>query len=85
MNTLAHADTFFFIATIGFVVVFLLVIIALFYLIAIFSRIHRISLNIEKDLNSLGDTAKEFVGQLWDSAIFSWLFGKKKRGRKSAE
>jgi uncharacterized membrane protein len=79
MNTLLHADIFFFIATIGFVVIFILVMIALIYLILLFKTIHRISLKIEKDIDTIGDTAKNFIMQLWESTIFSWLFGKKRK------
>jgi hypothetical protein len=79
MNTLAHANTFFFISSIGFVIVFLLIIIILFYIIRLFRSIQRIVTKIEKDINNIGDTAKEFVSQLWSSAIFSWIFGKSKK------
>jgi hypothetical protein len=72
MNTLAHADTFFLVATIGFSLLFLL------------KSIARISTKIEKDIDTIGDTAKQFVMQLWDSTIFSWIFGKKRK-RKGIE
>lgn len=81
MNSIAHADLFFFTASIGFVITFLLVVVALIYLISIFKKINRISAKIEKDVENIGDTAKEFVGQLGDSAVFSWFFGKKKKAR----
>ncbi len=79
MNTLAHADTFFFIASIGFVVIFILLAIGLLYLIKILKSVARISLKVEKDIENIGDTAKDFVMQLWDSTIFSWIFGKKRK------
>ncbi|MES2224438.1 MAG: hypothetical protein V4478_00460 [Patescibacteria group bacterium] len=84
MNAIPHADIFFFVATIGFIIIFIVIVIALIYLISILKSIHRISAKIEKDIDNIGDTAKEFVMQLWDSTIFSWIFGKKKK-RKSVE
>ncbi len=85
MNSIAHADTFFFIASIGFTIIFLLAVIALIYIISIFKKINRISAKIEKDIENIGDTAKDFVMQLWDSTIFSWLFGKKKKAKTVKE
>ena len=79
MNSIAHADTFFLISSIGFIVIFILIVIALIYLIVIFKSINRISRKIEKDIDSIGDTAKDFVMQLWESRIFSWIFGKTKK------
>lgn len=83
MNTLAHADTFFFVATIGFIVIFALLAICLIYLIRLFKSVHRISTKIEKDIDNIGDTTKELIMQLWDSAVFSWLFGKRRKKRNS--
>ncbi|HTH93422.1 MAG TPA: hypothetical protein VL576_03015 [Candidatus Paceibacterota bacterium] len=82
MHTLAHADTFFFISSIGFTLVFLLIAICLIYLIKLFKSIHRIVLKIEKDIDNIGDTAKELIMQLWDSAVFSWIFGKRRKRKK---
>jgi len=84
MNSIPHADAFFIVSTIGFIIIFILLAIGLIYLICLLKSIMRISLKIEKDIDGIGDTAKEFVMKLWDSAIFSWIFGKKKK-RKIVE
>lgn len=84
MNTLAHADTFFLIASIGFIVIFILFAIGLIYLIKLLKSVARISAKIERDIENIGDTAKDFVMQLWDSTVFSWIFGKRKK-RKGVE
>lgn len=84
MNSLPHADVFFLVSTIGFIVIFILIAIGLIYIISLLKRINRISKKIEKDIDNIGDTAKDFIMQLWDSAIFSWIFGKKKK-RKISE
>ncbi len=85
MNSIPHADLFFLVATIGFIVIFALFAIALLYLISLFKSILTISKIIEKDIESIGDTTKEFIMQLWDNPIFSFLFGSKKKKRKSLE
>jgi hypothetical protein len=46
------------------------------------SSVARISTKIEKDIDNIGDTAKDFVMQLWDSTIFSFIFGKKRKSKK---
>jgi energy-converting hydrogenase Eha subunit H len=84
MNSIPHADIFFLVSTIGFIIIFILVIIGLIYIISLLKSVTRISRKIEKDIDNIGDTAKDFVMQLWDSAIFSWIFGKKKK-RKTLE
>jgi MFS superfamily sulfate permease-like transporter len=85
MNSIPHADLFFFVATIGFVIIFVLFAIALGYLISLFKSILKITKIIEKDIETIGDTTKEFIMQLWDNQIFSWLFGAKKKKKKSLE
>jgi len=84
MNTTSHAGIFFVISSIGFIIIFILLAVALLYLIKLLKSVARISTKIEKDIDNIGDTAKDFVMQLWDSTIFSWVFGKKKR-RKSID
>ena len=84
MNSLPHANLFFLVSTIGFVIIFILVAIGLIYIIALFKNILRITKKIEKDIDNIGDTAKDFIGQLWGSALFSMIFGRKKK-RKGVE
>jgi hypothetical protein len=85
MNSIPHADIFFLVATIGFIVIFGLFAIALLYLISLFKSILNISKIVEKDIETIGDTTKEFIMELRDNQIFSWLFGAKKKKRKSLE
>lgn len=85
MNSLPHADVFFLVSTIGFIIIFILLAIGLIYVISLLKSINRISKKIEKDIDNIGDTAKDFIMQLWDSAIFSWIFGKKKKKQKISD
>ncbi|GEM_PF-2246720 len=84
MNAISNANMFFAISSIGFILIFILIIVALLYLISLLKSIARISAKIEKDMDNISDTAKDFVMRLWDSRIFSWIFGKKKK-RKTIE
>jgi uncharacterized protein YoxC len=84
MNSLPHANLFFLVSTIGFVIVVILLVIGLVYLIQLFKSVLRITKKIEKDIDNIGDTTKDFIAQLWNSTIFSMIFGKRKK-RKSVE
>ncbi|MBP9719173.1 MAG: hypothetical protein KBD46_01785 [Candidatus Levybacteria bacterium] len=82
MNTLAQADIFFFISSIGFVVVAILIAIFLFYLIRSVRAVYRIMEKIEKDIVEIGDTTREMVEGVQDSVVFRFLFGKKKKSAR---
>jgi uncharacterized protein YoxC len=84
MNAIPHADIFFLVSTIGFIIIFILLAAVLIYLIRLLNSVARISKKIEKDIDNIGDTAKNFIMQLSDSTIFSWIFGTKKK-RKNVE
>jgi uncharacterized SAM-binding protein YcdF (DUF218 family) len=79
MNTLIHADIFFFIATIGFIILFILLAIAAYYLITFLRSVRRITLQLEHDAEAIGEDAKELMSDLRDSTVFRLLFGVKKR------
>lgn len=82
-NTLAYADTFFFIASIGFIITFVLLIVALIYLIKLFKSAHAIAEKIEAEAETIGEEAKDFIFDLRDSPVFSFILGTK-RPRKVA-
>jgi hypothetical protein len=82
MNTLPHANLFFLVSTIGFALIVILIAIGLIYLIILFKTVVRISKKIEKDVDTIGDTAKDLVSQLLGSRIFSWIFGLRKSKKR---
>lgn len=79
MNTLVHADIFFFISTIGFIVLFALGVVLLVYVIGILRQIRKITAKIGDNVEDISDEAKEFVYDLRASAIYRMLFGRKKK------
>ncbi|MFA5840660.1 MAG: hypothetical protein WC847_00055 [Candidatus Paceibacterota bacterium] len=82
MNALLQMQVFFFISSIGFVIVGILAAIFLFYLIRATNTFSRILEKAEKDINDIGDATKEVLDDMRDSAVFNFLFGKKRKHRK---
>ncbi len=82
MSTLIHADIFFFISSIGFILMWILLAILIFYLIRATRIFSEILSKIEKDIDQIGDTTKEMIEEMHDSTIFRLLFGKKKTRHK---
>ena len=78
MDATSQSQFFFFISSVGFVLLWILTGIFLFYLIRATRVLSRILERIEKDVNSVGDTTKEMIEDLKDSTIFNFLFKKKK-------
>lgn len=79
MENLTTADMFFFISSVGFIIIWVLVVIFAFYLISAIKTFSRIVAKIEQNIDSVGDITKELLGEVKESMIFRFLFGKKKR------
>ena len=77
-----QSDIFFFISSIGFVTLWILIAIFLVYLIRAMHILSRILEQIEKGINDIGDTTKDMIEDMRDSAVFRFIFGKKRKGRK---
>ena len=82
MNTLLQSQVFFFISSVGFVLLWILVVIFLFYLIRATNTFSRIMESVEKDINNIGDTTKEMLNDIRESVVFNFLFKKKKKKHK---
>lgn len=82
MNTLIHADIFFFISSIGFIVLTILLTIILVKIIQLVNRVDRISKKIENGMNTVTDDVKDLIEDLKDSPIFRFMFGILKRKKK---
>jgi len=83
MDSYTQSQVFFFISSVGFVLLWVFVAIFLFYLIRVASALSRITEKFEKNLDNIGDTTKELLSEMRDNIIFKFLFGKKKRKSKS--
>ena len=82
MNSILQSQVFFFISSVGFVLLWIMIAIFLFYLIRVTKTLSRIMEKVEKDVNNIGDTTKELLEDLRDNVVFNFLFGKKKRRPK---
>ena len=79
MENLTTADMFFLISSVGFIIIWVLVAVFAFYLISAIKTFSRIVAKIEQNIDSVGDITKELLGEVKESMIFRFLFGKKKR------
>lgn len=82
MDTILQSQIFFFISSIGFIVLGALLAVFLFYLIKATNTLSRIMSMVERDIDSVGDITKEMLEDVRDSTVFNFLFKKKKKGRK---
>ena len=82
MNTLIHADIFFFITTIAVIILTILASIAMYYLIGALKNFKRITKNLENRIDQagdkIGDEAEYLKNRLHESFIFNLIFAKKK-------
>ncbi len=82
MDTYIQTQIFFYISSVGFVMLWIFTAIFLYYLIRATNTLSRILEKAEKDINELGETTKEIIEEIRDNKIFNFLFGKKKKSRK---
>ncbi len=81
MESIEHANLFFIISSVGFVLLSILAAVALWYIIFILRRWLRMSRKIEEGLEEVKKEANTFLDTLKSSRLFSWLFRKKKAKR----
>ena len=82
MNTLTQSQIFFFVSSVGFVVLWIFVSILLFYVIRATKTFSRIMSELEKDIEGISETTVDLLEDMRDSTIFNFLFRKKKRSRR---
>ncbi len=82
MNTIMQSQVFFFISSVGFIILWILVAIFLYYLIRAMNTFSRIIDRMEKNIDSISDTTEEMIEDVRDSMVFRFLFGKKNHRAK---
>lgn len=82
MSNFLQMNIFFFIASLGFIVMAVLVSILLFHCIRAMRSFSRIIRKAERDIDKIGDTTKEFLEDVRDSSVFNLVVGKRKKTRK---
>lgn len=78
MNTLIHADIFFFITSIAVVIFIILGCITFWYIIGILRNVKRASDKIEHKIDVAGEHVDDLYHSIKESFLFATLFGKKK-------
>ena len=76
---LSQSQIFFFISSIGFIVLFILATIIFVRIAHVLKTFSRISDKLEKNIENIGDSAEEMVEDIRDSGVYRFIFGKKKR------
>lgn len=84
MDTLLHADIFFVISSIGFVIFFILLAVILVSLLRLVKKVEKITDKVEAKIDALGDEAENLLADLEESFIFRLLF-RSGRTRKSSK
>ena len=79
MDGILQSQVFFFISSIGFILLGILVAILLFYLIRATKTFGRIMDRVENDIDEIGDTTKEMLEEVKGSFLFNLLFKRKKK------
>ncbi len=82
METLIQSEVFFFISSVGFVVLFILCAVVFFYVIKSFRTWDRILNKLEDNIGDMSDTAKDMLEDVRESTIFNFIVGRKKHTKK---
>lgn len=85
MNTLVHADIFFFVTTIAVIILVVLLSIALIYFIQILRNFRDISNTVRKGVDHASTHIEDLMESLENNMIFRFLFRKKKKRKKEEE
>jgi hypothetical protein len=80
-----QSQVFFFISSVGFIVLFALIGWLVIKIITAMETFQRILDKVEAGVDKIGDTTKEVMEDLQDSTVYRVLVGKKKRERKSTK
>lgn len=83
MTTLMQSETFFFISSIGFIILGVLVAAILISILRACRAFSRILEKAEKDIDSIGDTTKEMLDDMRESSVFQFLFRRKRKQKSS--
>lgn len=79
MESIIHADIFFFITSIAVIVTTALIIVASFYIIPTLRNFRDISRTLKRGVDSAEEAIEDAYNHVEDSPIFRFIFGKKKR------
>ncbi len=85
MDTLIHANIFFFVTTIAVIIFVLLGIIMAVYIIQILRNIKRASDKLEEGIENLSEHAEALSDKITGSFLFTLLFGKRAKKQNKVQ
>jgi uncharacterized protein YoxC len=83
MTTIMQSQIFFFISSVGFIILGILVGVVLIYLLRAINLFSKTLEKLEKNIDSVGDITKEMLEEIEDSNVFRFLFKKKRKHKKN--
>lgn len=79
MDTLIHADIFFFISSIGFIILFIVLIIGAVHLVRLIRSLNDAIDTLKSKAKDIEADAEELIDEVRESVIFRLFFGRKRR------
>ncbi len=83
MDTLIHADVFFFITTIAVIMVTSFLVVALFYIIEILKNFRDMSRMLRNGVKGASNSLEDLANMIKEIPILKFIFGTPKKTRKS--
>jgi hypothetical protein len=85
MESLVQADIFFFITSIAVIICTIVFIVTGYYVIKTMKNISRISESLKNTVESAESELADISNHVRDSALFTFIFGKRKKSKKKSE
>ena len=82
MTDILQSQIFFFISSVGFVILFLLLAILFAYAIRTFYTVDRILRRLEKNVGVIGDGAEEMLEDVRESTVYRLLLGGRSKRKR---
>lgn len=79
MTAIMKSDIFFFISSVGFIIIGLTLVIFLIYTIKAVRSFNSLVEKMESEINNLGDTASDLVDDIRTSFVYKMLFNPKRK------
>jgi len=79
MDTLVHADIFFFITSIAVIIFVFLISLVVYYVIGILRNLRDISNTLKRGVDNAEENIEEIYNTIEDSSIFRFIFGRRKK------
>ena len=83
MTPIIQSQIFFFISSVGFIILGILVGIVLIFILRAVNSFSKILKKLEEDVDSMSNTTKEMLEEVQDSNVFRFLFKGKKKHKKN--